>query len=65
MTVEAFGEDRKALKFGSHKINLHQRGHEIEPKADKPTLGSADLCSITEASTDYIIVSFSRQRHCQ
>jgi catechol 2,3-dioxygenase-like lactoylglutathione lyase family enzyme len=38
---------RKALRFGDQKINLHQRGHEFNPKAAHPTPGSADLCFIT------------------
>lgn len=38
---------RKALKFGHSKINLHEVGHEFEPKAACPTAGSADLCFIT------------------
>ncbi|WP_334328763.1 VOC family protein [Companilactobacillus sp. HBUAS59699] len=46
MEVITFGENRKALKFGSEKINLHQVGHEFEPKAASPTPGSADLCLI-------------------
>ncbi|AZA49932.1 VOC family protein [Chryseobacterium carnipullorum] len=45
-----FGEGRKALTFGNQKINLHQKGHEFEPKAENPTCGSADLCFI--AKTD-------------
>jgi catechol 2,3-dioxygenase-like lactoylglutathione lyase family enzyme len=40
---------RHALAFGMQKINLHQRGHEFEPKAAHPTPGSADLCFITES----------------
>jgi catechol 2,3-dioxygenase-like lactoylglutathione lyase family enzyme len=40
-------DGRKALKFGDQKINLHQRGHEFNPKAQHPTPGSADLCFIT------------------
>ena len=44
MVVESFGEERKALKFGNQKINLHKYGNEFEPKADHPTPGSADLC---------------------
>jgi len=40
-------DGRKALKFGEQKINLHQRGHEFNPKAAHPTPGSADLCFIT------------------
>lgn len=39
---------RKALKFGHSKINLHQVGHEFEPKAAHPTAGSSDLCFITQ-----------------
>ncbi len=38
---------RKALKFGHSKINLHQSGHEFEPKAMHPTAGSGDFCFIT------------------
>jgi catechol 2,3-dioxygenase-like lactoylglutathione lyase family enzyme len=40
-------DGRKALRFGDQKINLHQRGHEFNPKAAHPTPGSADLCFIT------------------
>jgi catechol 2,3-dioxygenase-like lactoylglutathione lyase family enzyme len=47
MTIVTFGEGRKALSFGEHKINLHQRGQELEPKAARPTPGSADICLIT------------------
>lgn len=47
MQVVTFGEGRKALSFGRQKINLHQVGHEFEPKAARPTAGSADLCFIT------------------
>lgn len=43
-----FGDNRKALTFGHQKINLHQRGKEIEPKAQHPTPGSADLCFIAD-----------------
>ena len=42
-----FGKGRKALSFGNQKINLHELGKEFEPKALKPTAGSADLCFIT------------------
>jgi catechol 2,3-dioxygenase-like lactoylglutathione lyase family enzyme len=44
MRIETFGGDRKALRFGDQKINLHQVGREFEPKALKPTPGSGDLC---------------------
>jgi catechol 2,3-dioxygenase-like lactoylglutathione lyase family enzyme len=47
MTVVTFGDGRKALAFGEHKINLHLYGQEYEPKAAHPTPGSADLCLVT------------------
>ena len=48
MQKEEFGAGRLALRYGNQKINLHQVGKEFEPKADKPTSGSADLCFITD-----------------
>lgn len=47
MDVVTFQNNRKALKFGSSKINLHEYGHEFDPKANYPTPGSADLCFLT------------------
>ncbi len=55
MEVVTFGEGRKALSFGQQKINLHQLGHEFEPKAYHPTPGSADLCFISTTPMDQII----------
>jgi catechol 2,3-dioxygenase-like lactoylglutathione lyase family enzyme len=52
--VITFGDNRRALKFGSQKINLHLFGNEFEPKAEKPTPGSVDLCLISETSMDVI-----------
>jgi catechol 2,3-dioxygenase-like lactoylglutathione lyase family enzyme len=37
------------------KINLHEQGKEFEPKAIRPTPGSADLCFISDASIDSVI----------
>lgn len=47
LEVITFGCDRKALRFGNQKINLHEAGKEFEPKALHPIPGSADLCFIT------------------
>lgn len=47
MEVVTFGAGRKALAFGAQKINLHQAGREFEPKAARPTPGSADLCFLS------------------
>ena len=48
MDVVTFGAGRTALTFGASKINLHEAGHEFEPKALRPTPGSADICLIVE-----------------
>jgi catechol 2,3-dioxygenase-like lactoylglutathione lyase family enzyme len=48
MQIVSFGEGRKALLFGTQKINLHQAGQELEPKAALPTPGSADLCFVSQ-----------------
>jgi catechol 2,3-dioxygenase-like lactoylglutathione lyase family enzyme len=53
--VITFGENRKALQFGHQKINLHQVGKEFEPKALRPTTGSADLCFIAETPLKDVI----------
>lgn len=47
MRTVSFGAGRKALAFGTQKINLHRHGHEFEPKAERPMPGSADLCFVT------------------
>jgi len=52
MQEVTFGNGRKALAFGTQKINLHQAGREFEPKADKPTPGSADLCFLTDTPVE-------------
>ncbi len=39
-----FGGGRRALHFGSQKINLYQIGEEAHPVAQAPSPGSAHLC---------------------
>ena len=60
MKAVTFGAGRTALAFGQSKINLHQAGHEFEPKAYRPTPGSADLCLITTDSLDRVIEELVR-----
>ena len=55
MSVETFGAGRTALKFGAQKFNLHQAGHEFEPKAARPTPGSADICLIATTPLDSVV----------
>lgn len=56
MEVRSFAEGRKALHFGTSKINLHQSGHEFDPKADKPTPGSADVCLIAATPLEQVVM---------
>ena len=53
--VIRFGEGRVALGFGNQKINLHQVGNEFDPKADRPTAGSGDLCFIADTAIADVI----------
>ncbi len=41
------GTRRWALRFGHQKINLHQAGANVLPKAAHPTPGAADLCFLS------------------
>lgn len=54
MQLVTFGNNRKTLQFGQQKINLHQVG-QFEPKALKPTPGSADFCLITDIPLKQVI----------
>ncbi len=47
-----FGAGRTALRFGRHKINLHEKGREFEPRAATATPGSADFCLIAATPLD-------------
>ena len=62
MTLETFGAGRKALRFGSQKINLHVQGSEFEPKANVPTPGSLDLCFIAGRPLDEVIALLQARR---
>lgn len=47
MEEVAFGQGRRALKFGSQKINLHPSSQPLSPHAAHPSTGSADLCLLS------------------
>jgi catechol 2,3-dioxygenase-like lactoylglutathione lyase family enzyme len=55
MKFETFGEGRTAVHFGKQKINLHVVGKEFEPKAERATAGSGDLCFLTSVPLDTVI----------
>lgn len=50
-----FQGGRMALQFGDQKINLHQAGSEFEPKAQRPTPGSLDLCFVASAGSADVV----------
>ena len=62
MTLETFGEGRKAFRFGNQKINLHIKGREFEPKAHAPLPGALDLCFIASVPLDEVIARLSEKQ---
>ncbi|RNB87500.1 VOC family protein [Brevibacillus fluminis] len=61
MEEVTFKGGRKALQFGRQKINLHQAGREYEPKALRPTPGSADLCFISTLPLADVMIHLTEQ----
>jgi catechol 2,3-dioxygenase-like lactoylglutathione lyase family enzyme len=55
MRAEQFGDGRWALHFGTQKFNLHEAGHEFEPKAARPTPGSVDICLVAATPLEQVI----------
>lgn len=55
MKIVTFGAGRTALTFGRQKINLHQAGAELEPKAARPTPGGTDFCLITTTAIPEVV----------
>lgn len=62
MTLEVFGNGRKAFRFGAQKINLHVKGKEFEPKAHTPVPGALDLCFIAAIPLDAVIDDLARKQ---
>jgi catechol 2,3-dioxygenase-like lactoylglutathione lyase family enzyme len=60
MTEVTFGDNRKTLKFGKQKINLHPQPSDITPKANQPTPGAMDICFITQSPIDSIVDSLQK-----
>jgi catechol 2,3-dioxygenase-like lactoylglutathione lyase family enzyme len=62
MEVVNFAGGRTALAFGRQKFNLHEAGHEFEPKAQQPVPGSADFCLIATTPLAQIVEHLRRER---
>ncbi len=66
MTLETFTGgtqpvERKALRFGQQKINLHIQGAEFEPKAHRPQPGALDLCFIASVPLAQVMERLHRE----
>ena len=55
MQSVTFAGGRRALGFGSQKINLHPAGREYVPHAVNPARGAGDFCLLTEVPLDDVI----------
>src|ERR1700743_1790357 len=56
-------QGRRALRFGEQKITLPQAGKEFEPKAERPTPGSGDLCFITKTPLEDVVSHLKGTHH--
>jgi catechol 2,3-dioxygenase-like lactoylglutathione lyase family enzyme len=55
-------DGRKTLVFGIQRIELHQRGHESNPRSAHPTPGSADICFLTNTPLQEVMEYLADQR---
>ena len=58
--ADSTNELRSCLKFGSQKINLHQKDNLIYPGAKNPTTGSADICLISDVDIKEWLAIFKK-----
>lgn len=59
-SLQHFGQDRIAFKFGNQKSNVHEYGKEIEPKAHLPVPGSLDICFVTQEKPATILAHLQK-----
>ena len=63
MKLETFRNgQRRALKFGKQKINIHVKGREYEPKAHAPGVGTLDFCFIASVPLEQVIASLEKHK---
>ena len=51
---------RKSLKFGRQKINLHEASKPFKPHANKPLPGTMDICFLSEVDVSDWIKIFDK-----
>lgn len=59
MREVVFGDNRRALAFGSQKINLHQQGREFSPRAKHAGTGTVDLCLLTDTPLEEVVAELT------
>ena len=52
--------NRKSLKFGKQKINLHEASKPFKPHAINPIPGAMDICFLSEINIDDWIKIFNK-----
>lgn len=52
--VVTFGDERKAVRFGDQKINLHPVDTDIDLVAAEPTPGGGDFCLVSETPIEAV-----------
>lgn len=57
MTEVVFGAGRRALAFGTQKINLHPADAPFVPHAEHPGPGSADLCFLVDTPLGSVVAA--------
>ena|SRR5690348_13102984 len=62
ITFNSLVNDRKALRFGDSKINLHQVGKEIQPTAANPGAGTEHLCFIVSDPIEQVITHLQAEK---
>jgi catechol 2,3-dioxygenase-like lactoylglutathione lyase family enzyme len=55
MTLERYGDNRLALRFGRHKINVHQPGLNAGLVASDPRPGALDICFLASVPLDRVM----------
>jgi catechol 2,3-dioxygenase-like lactoylglutathione lyase family enzyme len=61
MRPVVFEDGRRAVSFGTSKINLHEAGRELSPRAARATVGSGDLCFVAATPIDAVVAHLSRE----
>lgn len=61
MEAQTFAGGRRALRFGDQKINLHQAGAELTPRARVATVGSGDFCLLSVVPVGEIAEHLARE----